>query len=227
MINDLGAEATTVHARFASAIVAFIVAVPEPCLGNHGRKLIAALTRLCGRETTSGDLYKAEAIGLIVWHPGNGSIDANWPPADSPLRIERFSQQVEACYTYRFRRTTAAQYHSIEHEEIFAKSVPAIPKSARRQNIRLTASKASGLLTRASNLASPPYPKTGDRSSHFDTAHRYRKNGAPEKVLGAVYTPPRVAAALTRWAIRSSSDTVLDPSCGEGVFLVRRAHPAF
>lgn len=102
MINDLGAEATTVHARFASAIVAFIVAVPEPCLGNHGRNLIAALTRLCGRNTTSGDLYKAEAIGLIVWHPDNGSIDANWPPADSPLRIEKFSPQVEACYTYRF-----------------------------------------------------------------------------------------------------------------------------
>lgn len=102
MINDLGAEATTVHARFASAIVAFIVAVPEPCLGNHGRNLIAALTRLCGRDTTSGDLYKAEAIGLIVWHPDDGSIDANWPPVDSPLRIENFSQQVEACYTYRF-----------------------------------------------------------------------------------------------------------------------------
>jgi hypothetical protein len=102
MVNDLGAEATTVHARFASAIVAFIVAVPEPCLGNHGRNLIAALTRLCGRDTTSGDLYKGEAIGLVVWHPADGSIDANWPPADSPLRIEKFSQQVEACYTYRF-----------------------------------------------------------------------------------------------------------------------------
>ncbi|MBI2924735.1 MAG: N-6 DNA methylase [Verrucomicrobia bacterium] len=55
--------------------------------------------------------------------------------------------------------------------------------------------------------------------SYLDTGHRYRKNGAREKVLGAVYTPPRVAAALTRWAIRSCSDTVLDPSCGEGVFL--------
>jgi adenine-specific DNA-methyltransferase len=51
------------------------------------------------------------------------------------------------------------------------------------------------------------------------TAHRYLKNGAREKVLGAVYTPPRVAAALTRWAVRASSDAVLDPSCGEGVFL--------
>ena len=102
MVNDLGAEATTVHTRFASAIVAFVVAVPEPCLGNHGRNLIAALTRLCGRSTTSGDLYKAEAIGLVVWHPDTGVIDGNWPPAGSPLRIEKFSQQVEACYSYRF-----------------------------------------------------------------------------------------------------------------------------
>ncbi|MBI2924736.1 MAG: hypothetical protein HYY24_03420 [Verrucomicrobia bacterium] len=102
MVNDLGAEATTVHARFASAIVAFIIAVPEPCLGSHGRNLIAALTRLCGRNTTSGDLYKAEAIGLVVWHPDTGGIDAKWPPADSLLRIEKFSQQVESCYSYRF-----------------------------------------------------------------------------------------------------------------------------
>jgi len=102
MVNDLGAEATTVHARFASAIVAFIVAVPEPCLGNHGKNLIAALTRLCGRNTTSGDLYKAEAIGLVVWHPATGSIDVDWPPDGSWLRIEKFSQQVEACYAYRY-----------------------------------------------------------------------------------------------------------------------------
>lgn len=48
---------------------------------------------------------------------------------------------------------------------------------------------------------------------------RYHQNGAAEKVRGAVYTPPRVAAALTRWAVRSRNDKVLDPSCGEGVFL--------
>ncbi|MGP8199751.1 MAG: hypothetical protein ACLQU4_09650 [Limisphaerales bacterium] len=102
MVNDLGAEATTVHARFASAIVAFIIAVPEPCLGNHARNLIAALTRLCGRDTLSGDLYKAEAIGLVVWHPDTGGLDANWPPVESPLRIEKFSRQIEACYSYRY-----------------------------------------------------------------------------------------------------------------------------
>lgn len=66
-------------------------------------------------------------------------------------------------------------------------------------------------------LASIPQEKTV--VNYFDTAHRYRKNGAPEKVLGAVYTPPRVASALTRWAVRTSSDAVLDPSCGEGVFM--------
>lgn len=102
MINDLGAEATTVHARFASGIIGFIVAVPFPCLGNHGKNLIAALTRLSGRDATSGDLYKAEALGLLVWHPETGEVDMNWPPNDSSLRIEKFSQQVEEAYTYRF-----------------------------------------------------------------------------------------------------------------------------
>jgi len=40
------------------------------------------------------------------------------------------------------------------------------------------------------------------------------------KGLGAYYTPDRVAAFLTSWAIRDRSDTVLDPSAGEGVFLL-------
>ncbi len=48
---------------------------------------------------------------------------------------------------------------------------------------------------------------------------RYRVNQAAQKTRGAVYTPPRIAAALTRWAIRSSADRVLDPSSGDGVFL--------
>ena len=51
------------------------------------------------------------------------------------------------------------------------------------------------------------------------TSNRYRENGNVEKVWGAVYTPPRVTAAMVRWAVRAGSDTVLDPSCGEGVFM--------
>ncbi|MBI4216248.1 MAG: N-6 DNA methylase [Chloroflexi bacterium] len=48
---------------------------------------------------------------------------------------------------------------------------------------------------------------------------RYHQNGSPQKTLGAVYTPPRVASALARWAVRGVSNRVLDPACGEGVFL--------
>lgn len=39
------------------------------------------------------------------------------------------------------------------------------------------------------------------------------------KSLGAFYTPPDIAEFLTNWAIRSGSDTALDPSAGDGVFL--------
>jgi adenine-specific DNA-methyltransferase len=74
-------------------------------------------------------------------------------------------------------------------------------------------------LREGGQLAFAAIPEGPNLARNFDTAHRYRKNGAREKVLGAVYTPPRVAAALTRWAVRAGSDAVLDPSCGEGVFL--------
>jgi hypothetical protein len=102
MINDLGTEAATVHTRFPSAIVAFIVAVPEPCLATHRRNLTTALSRLGGRRSTSGDVHKAEAISLVVWNPRDGSIDKGWPLNGSPLRIEEFSAQVELCYGDRF-----------------------------------------------------------------------------------------------------------------------------
>ena len=43
------------------------------------------------------------------------------------------------------------------------------------------------------------------------------------KSLGAYYTPPEVAAALVRWAVRRPEDRLLDPACGDGRFLAR--HP--
>ncbi len=75
------------------------------------------------------------------------------------------------------------------------------------------------ILREGEQLAFGSLPESRTIIHAFDTAHRYRKNGAREKVLGAIYTPPRVAAALTRWAVRSGSDAGLDPSCGEGVFM--------
>lgn len=40
-----------------------------------------------------------------------------------------------------------------------------------------------------------------------------------QKILGAFYTADPVARFLVNWAIRKADDTVLDPSCGDGVFL--------
>lgn len=40
-----------------------------------------------------------------------------------------------------------------------------------------------------------------------------------QKEFGAYYTSTRVAELLVGWAVRNHDDRVLDPSCGEGVFL--------
>ncbi len=39
--------------------------------------------------------------------------------------------------------------------------------------------------------------------------------------LGQFYTPPLVADLITRWSIRGSKDTVLDPAVGSGTFLIK------
>lgn len=43
------------------------------------------------------------------------------------------------------------------------------------------------------------------------------------KENGAFYTPDAVASALVRWAVREETDTLLDPSCGDGRFVAH--HP--
>ena len=41
----------------------------------------------------------------------------------------------------------------------------------------------------------------------------------PDKLRGGYYTSPHLANWLAKWAIRKRNDTVLEPSCGDGVFL--------
>lgn len=41
------------------------------------------------------------------------------------------------------------------------------------------------------------------------------------KALGQYFTPPEVARTLVGWVIRSPTDSLLDPSCGTGEFLVQ------
>ena len=40
-----------------------------------------------------------------------------------------------------------------------------------------------------------------------------------EKLRGGYYTPPELANWLCKWAIRKTTDRILEPSCGDGVFL--------
>jgi len=44
--------------------------------------------------------------------------------------------------------------------------------------------------------------------------------------LGQFYTPPQIAELITKWAIRSPKDTILDPATGSGGFLIK-AYNAF
>ncbi|WP_297489527.1 N-6 DNA methylase [Thermococcus sp.] len=39
------------------------------------------------------------------------------------------------------------------------------------------------------------------------------------KSLGQVLTPPTIAEFMARWAIKTPKDKILEPSCGDGVFL--------
>lgn len=41
------------------------------------------------------------------------------------------------------------------------------------------------------------------------------------KAAGAYYTPGEVAASLVKWVVRRSTDRMLDPSCGDGRFIVQ------
>lgn len=106
MINDLATEATTVHTRFPSAVVGFMVVIPGPCLpavGGVGRALIGTLERLGGRVLVDEPLHRAEALSLVIWDPATGNVDPQVPDPASALRIERFSAQVEAAYHQRFQ----------------------------------------------------------------------------------------------------------------------------
>ena len=103
MINDLGAEATTVHMRFPYAIVAFVVVIPVECYTGAVRlRFTRMLDRLVGRNSPIDVPHKAEAVALVLWDPATGTIDATWPPPDSPLRIERFSENVQTQYYSRY-----------------------------------------------------------------------------------------------------------------------------
>jgi adenine-specific DNA-methyltransferase len=45
------------------------------------------------------------------------------------------------------------------------------------------------------------------------------KNESPTKLRGGYYTPPDIALFLTKWVFESNPRLILEPSCGDGIFL--------
>jgi len=51
---------------------------------------------------------------------------------------------------------------------------------------------------------------------------RLIENASDEKLRGGFYTPAQIADFILRWAMNSRTDyDILEPSCGDGVFLER------
>ncbi|MCY7356406.1 MAG: hypothetical protein LH609_02870 [Rudanella sp.] len=104
MINDLATEATTVHSRFPQAVVAFMVIIPEPCIEEPRLSaIIQTLERLSKRVRPEEAAHRAEAIALAIWNPVTGEINPAIPNVQSPLRIETFSEQIQAAYVSRYK----------------------------------------------------------------------------------------------------------------------------
>jgi hypothetical protein len=104
MINDLATEATTVHSRFPYALVAFMVVIPAPCLGEpQSSALIGTLERLAGRRGVDEPAHMAEAVALIGWEPESGQISPTVPAEGSPIRLEVFSSRIEEIYKARYK----------------------------------------------------------------------------------------------------------------------------
>jgi len=104
MINDLAIEATTVHTRFPHAVVAFMVVLPQPVTTPAVlAPMTETLERMARRSNVTDPAHLAEAVSLILWHPQDGSIHPAMPDPNSLLRIERFSEFVEAAYVTRYK----------------------------------------------------------------------------------------------------------------------------
>lgn len=65
--------------------------------------MIETRERLARRGSVDGPLYMAEAISFVLWNPHDGTIDLDIPAQLSPLRLEKFSSQVEVAYVSRYK----------------------------------------------------------------------------------------------------------------------------
>ena len=53
------------------------------------------------------------------------------------------------------------------------------------------------------------------------------ENESEQKLRGGYYTPLDLAAYITRWVLEKNPSTLLEPSCGDGVFIQALSHVGF
>ena len=104
MVNDLTAEATTVHTRFPYALVLFFIVIPKPALHpNQAADMIRTLERMNERTEVLEENHRAESIALVVWDPDTGEISQECPQKESSLRLEKFTKRIEDVYLSRYK----------------------------------------------------------------------------------------------------------------------------
>lgn len=104
MINDIAAEATTLHTRFRYALALFLVVIPEQALNDsQAEGIIHTLERMNERFGVDEENHKAESIALVVWDAVTGRISNTIPDINSSLRIEKYAQRIEEVYTSRYK----------------------------------------------------------------------------------------------------------------------------
>lgn len=104
MVNDLTAEATTVHTRFPYALVLFFIVIPKPALHpNQAADIIRTLERMNERMGVLEENHRAESIALVVWDPDTGEISKDYPQTNSSLRLEKFAERIERVYLSRYK----------------------------------------------------------------------------------------------------------------------------
>lgn len=90
--------------------------------------------------------------------------------------------------------------------------------------VRPTAEKALPAAKQSPQARPAPRQKAGAVVELRPAAPKGRFEAlSADKLRGGYYTPGPVATWLCRWAIRSPRDSVLEPSCGDGGFLVPAA----
>jgi len=52
----------------------------------------------------------------------------------------------------------------------------------------------------------------------------FKENETPEKLRGHYYTDSQLASFLTRWVLETQPNSILEPGCGDGIFIESIAH---